>query len=239
MTRTHARRRTVTRTAPCGTVRRTGSGRRLQSSAQAVLETALVIPIMLLLVCNFIAVMLQVAVQQQLDTATALAAQSRFQATQEAYDPAGAACCPDPRCCAAASGTALSTAGIPTGCRFAAESFYGSMQGYASILRWQLAPLCLTGGDSGRSSSAFGGATPYSGSPQQAEVSCVVGATGPTGTTFSGYVDRTLDPPQGLSVVLCEATATLDFSRTPLAWGVFWSPTLHAHAEALPPPFRQ
>ena len=229
----------MTSAAPRPTLSCPRSRRRRRSSAQAVLETALVIPIMLLLVCNFIAVMLQVAVQQQLDTATALAAQSRFQATQEAYDPAGAACCPDPRCCITASGTALSTAGIPTGCRFAAESFYGSMQGYTAILRWQRAPLCLTGGDSGRSATAFGGATPYPGSPQQAEVSCVVGATGPAGATFRGYVDRALDPPRGLSVVLCEATATLDFSRTPLAWGVFWSPTLHAHSEALPPPFRQ
>jgi hypothetical protein len=225
--------------ARTASVRCTRSRRRRQSSAQAVLETALVIPIMLLLVCNFIAVMLQVAVQQQLDTATALAAQSRFQATQEAYDPAGAACCPDPRCCAAASGSPLSTAGIPTGCRFAGESFYGSMQGYTAILRWQRAPLCLTGGDSGHSATAFGGASPYAGSPPQADVSCIIGATGPTGETFKGYVDRTLDPPGGLSVVLCEATATLDFSKTPLAWGVFWSPTLHARAEALPPPFRQ
>ena len=221
------------------TVRCARARRRGRSSAQAVLETALVIPIMLLLVCNFVAVMLQVAVQQQLDTATALAAQSRFQATQEAYDPAGAACCPDPRCCASTSGTALSTAGIPTGCRFAAESFYGSMQGYTAILRWQQAPLCLTGGDSGRAGVAFGGATPYPGAPPLADVSCVVGATAPSGASFSGYVDRTLDPPRGLSVVLCESAATLDFSRTPLAWGVFWSPTLQAHAEALPPPFRQ
>ena len=45
--------------------------------------------------------------------------------------------------------------------------------------------------------------------------------------------------PAGLYVVTCDATARLDFSTTPLAWGVFWSPTLHAHAEALPPPFRQ
>ena len=214
--------------------------RRRRCSAQAVLETALIIPIMLLLVCNFIAVMLQVAVQQQLDTATALAAQSRFQATQEAYDPAGAACCPDARCCASSTGgTALGTAGIPTGCRFAAESFYGSMQGYMGILQWSQGPLCLTGGDSGRSGLAFGGATPYAGSPELADVSCVVSATGPSGAAFSGYVDRTLDPPRGLSVVLCDSTATLDFSKTPLAWGVFWAPTLHAHAEALPPPFRQ
>ncbi|HEX6539918.1 MAG TPA: hypothetical protein VF155_12145 [Candidatus Dormibacteraeota bacterium] len=214
-------------------------GRRAHSSAQAVLETALVIPILLLLVCNFIAVMLQVAVQQQMDSATALAAESRFQATQEAFDAANSRCCPDPRCCAHGSGAALLTAGIPTGCRYAAESFYGSMRGYAPMLLWQTAPLCLSGGDSARGGSALGGATPYPGSPAQSEVSCVVGATSPAGIVFAGYVDRALNPPRGLSVVMCQATATLDFSKTPLAWGVFWRPTLSAHAEALPPPFRQ
>ena len=212
--------------------------RRHRSSAQAVLETALVIPIMLLLVCNFIAVMLQVAVQQQLDSATALAAESRFQATQGAYDPAGAGCCASASSGAPGAAAQLRTSGMPTGCRFAAESFYGTMQGYASLLRWQPAPLCLTGGDSARASSAFGGATPYAGSPA-ADVSCILGATSADGTTFAGYVDHALNPPRGLSVVMCQATATLDFSKTPLAWGVFWRPTLSAHAEALPPPFRQ
>lgn len=194
---------------------------------------------MLLLVCNFIAVMLQVAVQQQLDSATALAAESRFQATQEAYDVPGTQCCPDPRCCSTTAGSPLLTAGIPTGCRFAAESFYGTMQGYAALLTWHPGPLCLSGGDSQRSDVAYGGATPYPGSPQASDVSCVVGVTAPGGTILSGYVDRTLNPPRGLSVVMCQSTATLDFSKTPLAWGVFWAPTLHAHAEALPPPFRQ
>ena len=102
--------------------------RRRGSDAQAVLETALVIPLMLLLVANFIALMLQVTVQQQLDSATALAAESRFQASQEAFDPPGALCCPDPRCCATPSdGTSLVTAGIPTGCRYAAETFYAPL----------------------------------------------------------------------------------------------------------------
>ena len=59
---------------------------RRGSDAQAVLETALVIPIMLLLVANFIALMLQVSVQQQMDSATALAAESRFQAPQETFE---------------------------------------------------------------------------------------------------------------------------------------------------------
>jgi len=47
---------------------------RSGDSAQAVLETALLIPIMLLLACNFIALMVQASVQEQLDSATALAA---------------------------------------------------------------------------------------------------------------------------------------------------------------------
>lgn len=212
--------------------------RRRSSTAQAVLETALVIPIMLLLVCNFVAVMVQVAVQQQLDSATALAAESRFQAPQGAYDAAGAGCCAGANSGASSAATQLRTSALPTGCRFAAESFYGTMQGYASLLRWQPGPLCLNGGDSARASAEFGGATPYAGSPT-ADVSCVIGATAAGGTTFAGYVDHALNPPRGLSVVMCQATATLDFSRTPLAWGVFWRPTLSAHAEALPPPFRQ
>ena len=213
---------------------------RRDMDAQAVLETALVIPVMLLLVCNFIGVMLQVSVQQQLDSATALAAESRFQATDEAFDPAGASCCPDPRCCpGAAAAPQLVTAGIPTGCRFAAESFYGTMRGYTGILRWHQAPLCLTGGDSSRATQPFGGAVPYPGSPQTSDVTCVIAANNTGGASFPGYLDRSLNPPNGLFVVTCDATATLDFSRTPLGWGVFWSPTLHAHAEALPPPFRQ
>jgi len=54
-----------------------------------------------------------------------------------------------------------------------------------------------------------------------------------------GYRDRALDPPAGLEVVTCTAATRIDFSKTPLGWGVFWSPTVRARAEALPPPFRQ
>src|ERR1700694_2497818 len=98
---------------------------RSNMDAQAVLETALVIPILLLLVCNFLARMVQVTVQQQMDAAVALAAESRFQAPNQAFDPAGARCCPDPRCCGVSStGASLTTGGIPTGCRYAAETFY-------------------------------------------------------------------------------------------------------------------
>ena len=53
------------------------------------------------------------------------------------------------------------------------------------------------------------------------------------------HLDTTLDPPSGLRVVRCTASASLDFSRTPLAWAIPWSPTVAATAEAIPPPFRQ
>jgi hypothetical protein len=184
--------------------------------------------------------MIQVSVQVQLDSATALAAASRFQAPNNAYDLAGIRCCPDPRCCDTASNSeSLLTGGLPTGCRFAAESFYGTMQRANSLLTWHTAALCLTGGDSGGGAANPATAVPYPTSPRNANVSCVVGSVDAAGTVHPGFLDRTLNPPAGLFVVTCDASATLDFSRTPLAWGVFWSPTLHAHAEALPPPFRQ
>jgi hypothetical protein len=210
-----------------------------RGGAQAVLETALVIPVLLLLVCNFAAVMVQVAAQEQLDSAVSLAAQSRFQATQEAFDPPGTRCCPDPRCCARASdATSLDTGGLPTGCRYAAESFYGTMTFNERLLRWNTAPLCMTGGDSGSGGGVAHAAAAYPGAPES-HVSCDVGSVGAAGAVFPGFLDRMLNPPFGLRVVTCDASAVLDFSRTPLGWGVFWSPSLHAHAEVVPPPFRQ
>ena len=79
----------------------------------------------------------------------------------------------------------------------------------------------------------------YPGSPDGSEVTCDIGSTGPGGVVIPGYLDRALAPPGGLDVVICTATTKLDFSKTPLAWGVFWMPTVHAQSEALPPPFRQ
>ena len=209
------------------------------SSAQAVLETALVIPVVLLLVCNFLGVMVMVSTQERLDAAVALAAESRFQAPTNQFDPPGAMCCPDPRCChSAADATSLRTGAVPTGCRYAAETFYGTM-GRDRDLVWDLGALCRTGGDSGDATHPASNGTPYASSPSGARVSCVIGAVDAAGVTHAGFLDRALNPPAGLDVITCDATARLDFGQTPLAWGVFWSPTLHAHAEVLPPPFRQ
>lgn len=209
----------------------TRRGRR-GDDAQAVLETALILPILLFLVCNFIGVMVQVTVQEQLNAATALAAQSRFQAPNNAVDPSGTRCC-------GAGGSQLSTAGLPTGCRYAAETFYGTMTTYTGMLVWQTAPLCASGGDSGDGAHPSAASHVYPGSPSDADVSCDIGSTSVGEVIVPGYLDRALQPPNGLTVVICSASTRLDFSKTPLAWGIFWSPSVHARSEALPPPFRQ
>jgi len=101
------------------------------------------------------------------------------------------------------------------------------------------ATLCTSGGDSGNGGNPPVRPVAYAGSPSNADVSCDIGSIKAGGIVVPGYVDRALNPPSGLEVVICSASASLDFANTPLAWGVFWTPTLHAQAEALPPPFRQ
>ena len=184
--------------------------------AQAIIETAIVIPILLALVCAFVAVMIQVEAQQQMDAATKLAAESFFQAPRQSVDANGTTCC------AATPGSvdSLNTSGMPKGCRFAAETFYGTLT-FRRFLVFDAGhggrghPLCLRDG------------TPLD-PANDSFISCEV-----------DYLDGALDPPSGLRVVRCSASATLDFSRTPLAWAIPWSPTIAATAEAIPPPFRQ
>ena len=197
------------------TVRRS---RRRGDDAQAVLETALVIPILLFLVCNFIAVMVQVTVQEQLNSATALAAQSRFQAPENAVDAAGSA---------AAAHTASRSS--PPVCQPVAgmrqKRFYGTM---THVHR----PAPLADGDAlhvGRRQRqrghSAGTACRVSRVTRNAEVSCDIGSLKAGSVVVPGYLDRTLNPPSGLDVVTCSASASLDFANTPLAWGVFWTPT--------------
>ena len=190
--------------------------RRHAENAQAVLETAIVLPVLLALVTAFLAVMVQVEAQQEMDAATKLAAESYFQAPRLAVDSNGTFCCAQQP----GSAQSLDTSGMPKGCRFAAESFYGTLA-FRDYLVFDAAadpaahPLCTRGG------------API-GAARGADVTCDVAA-----------LDTTLNPPAGLDVVRCSASASLDYSRTPLAWAVFWRPSVTATAEGLPPPFRQ
>ena len=63
---------------------------RADSNAQAVVEMALVIPIMLAMVCTFIGLMLEVEAESNIQTATQLAAESAFQAQNAEFNPATA-----------------------------------------------------------------------------------------------------------------------------------------------------
>ena len=87
---------------------------RASERAQAVLETALVLPILLFLTCGFVGLMLQVQARQELDTATALAAQAAFQAPGPASAPTNS--------------LALD---------YSATTFSGTMEFYSRYLRWQ------------------------------------------------------------------------------------------------------
>jgi hypothetical protein len=192
------------------------SRRRAAMDAQAVIETAIVIPVLLALVSVFLAVMVQVAAQQQMDAATKLAAESFFQA------PLGDVDAPGTTCCGATAGShaALDTSGMPKGCRFSAETFYGTV----TFRRYLTFPADHGGADHPlcrRDGAAVGNA-------RSADLTCDI-----------GVLDTTLNPPAGLRVVRCSATATLDLSRTPMAWAVPWNPTISATAVAIPPPFRQ
>ncbi len=196
-------------------VRRVRGGRR-GMDAQAIIETAIVIPVLLALVSVFLAVMVQVEVQQEMDAATKLAAESFFQAPRLAVDAQRTTCCAQQ----VGAPDSLDTSGLPKGCRFAAETFYGTMT-FRRFLVFPAQrgngahPLCVRAG------------TPV-GAVQNSFITCDV-----------QFLDTTLNPPAGLQVVRCTASATLDFSRTPLAWAIPWNPTVSATAEAIPPPFHQ
>ncbi len=190
--------------------------RRGRRGGQAILETAIVIPVLLALVSVFLGLMIQVEAQQQMEAATKLAAESFFQAPREAVDAPGTTCC----AAGTATGPSLDTSGMPKGCRFAAETFYGTMS-FRRFLVFDAeknaaaSPLCLRRG------------APL-GQARGSLITCEV-----------DHLDAALNPPRGLSVVRCSASARLDFSQTPLAWAIPWNPTVSAVAETVPPPFRQ
>jgi hypothetical protein len=187
-----------------------------EAGGQAVIETALVIPILLALISLFLAVMVQVEAQQEMDAATKLAAESFFQAPSLAVDAAGTTCCAQ----TPGAADSLDTSGLPKGCRFAAETFYGTM----TFRRFLVFPA-----QSGASSHPL---CARDGAPLGAALSSYVECD-------VSFLDTALNPPAGLRVVRCTASASLEFSRTPLAWAIPWSPTISATAEAVPPPFRQ
>jgi hypothetical protein len=131
--------------------------------------------------------------------------------------------------------TSFPTAGFPTRCRFAQESFYGDLSVYSSLLNFQghQQPFCLNDG-----STNFGLA---SSSPPSA-LSCDIyfqdsalyaaGTVGRDPYNPSVTVNR---PP----AVRCTTTVTIEMSATPVSWVYRWDPVVTFTAEVVPPTFRQ
>ena len=213
---------------------------RPRCRGQAVIETALVLPMMLFLVAAFLALMLQVELQEELTAAVKIAADSSFQAPKDRFDAGGDRCCMGSGSMPVALQPSFSTGGLPTRCRFAAESFYGTMRLYSQFLDFSgsRAPFCTNDGSTAFTAPGGGTASAPAGDIQcdiWAQVPSLFPNTGLTGVDPYDPNKTTRYPP----VVTCSARARIDFSRTPLAWAIFWTPTIAASATALPPPFRQ
>ena len=188
---------------------------RRGNRGQAVIEMAMMIPLVFALVVNFLGVMIEVEMKAQLTAAVSLAAQSSITVpvkdanascknasrslaftafSQTSYDPSGSWC----------SGTANSASyfqvGSPTGTACIAVSAAGHPSDSG---------LCLTYFRC--DGSGYFDGTFYNG-----------GASGPTG------------PP-----VTCQIKATYDFTKTPLAFGILWKPTFDIQAQATPTTVRQ
>lgn len=223
-----------------GRSRMPSDSRRRRPRGQAIIETALVLPMMLFLVAAFLALMLQVELQEELTAAVKIAAESSFQAPKERFDPAGDRCCMGTAPMPVALQPSFSTGGLPTRCRFAAESFYGTMRLYSQFLDFtgSRGPFCTNDGSASFTAPAGATATAPAGDIQcdiYAQVPSLFPNTGLTGVDPYDPGKTTNYPP----VVTCTSKARIDFSKTPLAWAIFWTPTISASATSLPPPFRQ
>jgi len=212
------------------TVRRSRPSRR---DAQAVLETALVIPILLFLICNFIAVMVQVTVQQQLNSAHRAGRAVEVSGSRERG-----------RCCWHALLWRKRRHARHRGTANRLPVCSGKLLRHDDHLH-RPAP---TGRPQRCAHRAATAAMPPRGPCRQSPIRdhprmprcrATSGRAKPVVSWFPGTsIARSIHRPDLMSS-RAAASASLDFANTPLAWGVFWTPTLHAHSEALPPPFRQ
>ena len=93
-------------------------------------------------------------------------------------------------------GATLVTAGLPTGCRYAAETFYGTMTTYTGLLHWDTATLCTSGGDSGNAGNPPRRARFRTPRPRRTPRCPATSDRSLLQARFvHGYVDRTLNPP--------------------------------------------
>ena len=227
-----------------------------RGGAQAIVETALVIPVMLFLITGFIGLMIQVELQQELDSATKLAAESTFQAPRGSHDVNTTM----PRRCRYARETFEGTASFFFNAGDGSDAVFNGPRLASPYLRFVAVNLCKVDHDCPVATARQQPPEPTYRDPGTGPAVAVGPCTEPHQKPFTDppppgdtvYADPDnpvsdircdidgVDPSiSSLRVTYCDTTVQLSFARTPLSWAVFWAPTLHAEAEALPPPFRQ
>ena len=186
----------------------TGARRRYsESGGQAVLEMALVLPICILLVMNFLGIMIVVRLKTQATAATSLAAQASI------------------------SGPVSDT---HDACVYAGDTFFSTM--------FNQTPVSYTGCPVGVAKAASFNVTsnPPTGSVGFAPGAISLSCTEPPGPN---YFDGLLYPPvPATSIgppVTCSTTVPMSFANSPLAFAVFWTPTLTVTSKVYPSTVRQ
>ena len=188
------------------------NNRHATERAQAVLETALVIPIMLALVFNFLGLMVLVQGQNQLHSALSLAAQSIT------VYPAGA----DKAICEAAG-----------------RAFWPTAYGKPTFLSNAATPS--TSGCSWGSDKAPGAAFTIKNLRCRSNTSAPVTGTGVDYFNGQNYLDAANSgaPQVQPYPIQCSADQVWDFSNTVLGPFIVWQPTFKAVAQVQPPATRQ
>ena len=200
-----------------------GQRRRLPrrpQGAQATVEISLVIPILLLLLCNFLAVMMEVKYQNQLQAAVGLAAQSALAAPVDDF-----------RSCAYLERSFFSTAYATTAptlpsCGNAVPPITAPGTGHgpaAGYYLWSAPPIVPRSIMQVTSFGCDGRAVGYGTSNYLNGVNYAPGGR-----------PLTTGPP-----VTCTATAKFSFKQSPLGFGIFYTPTITVKAQAVPTWVRQ
>ena len=186
--------------------------RRRPKRGQAIVEMALVLPLMVFLVMNFLGIMVEIVAQNQLEASLNLAAQSAVTAPPD--DPA-------------------------TSCTYASQAFWSTMYAQTALSSDPFdttgaPPACPTS-SSGATSFSTMRTSPNGAIATVTDFNCIApGPPGPPGTPplpYPSYFLHYNTPPNGvLPKVTCSGTEKVDFSHSVLGLFVYWSPTFSAQA---------
>lgn len=191
--------------------------RRRGEVAQAVLEIALVLPIMLVLVFNFLALMVEVQTVAHVETAASLAAESSIAAPVN--DVQDSCVYSYYSFFQTLYGETISVG--PTGCPSTGGSYTVSRSAPANSPITDTALTCDTADSQ----------TPQLNYYDGGGYTLIVPGSSPPKTFLES---RPTGPP-----VHCKTTITLDFSRTPLPFAVVQQSTFTIDAQATPTKVRQ